>query len=264
MIISILTSKFETNRFGLILAKYSYRVKLNDILAGRIIGLESTHALVDIGLERAALLPREEINVSAVNNPKAALYIDFIGEFLILSINKTTQQIIVSLKQVDCMRLWQRIRQIDFKNTVIYAINERPLRKGKIILFYGLKFFSLNSHIPKHYRRKKRKNFLLPFKFVEVKDIIHIGYLNSRLAVYPRFSQNLEVGGTYCSNVVSIKSFGIFVNIYGIQCLLHISEISYDRISDINSLYKKGDQLKVKIVYKSIQQGKISVSIKKL
>ena len=45
------TSNFEFNRLGLILSKYDYKVKQNDILAGSIIGIESNHALIDIGLE---------------------------------------------------------------------------------------------------------------------------------------------------------------------------------------------------------------------
>lgn len=261
---SLATSKFEVNRFALMLSKYSYKVKLNDILAGTIIGLESTHALVDIGLNKAAFLPLKEINIQVFDHPKQILYINFVGEFLILSINEKTGQIVVSLKQVHYMCLWERIKQMDFKNTIIYAKNYKPLGKGKILSFGGLKVFALNSHIPKYYRRKKDKNFLMPFKFIEIRDIVHLTHVNSKLAIFPKLSQNLEIGGIYRGNIISIKSFGIFINILGVQCLLHISEISKDKILNINNLYKQGDQIKVKIIYKSIEQGKISVTLKRL
>ena len=261
---SKITSRFETNRFALILLKYNYKVKQNDILAGTVVGLESDYALVDIGLKKLAFLPLREIYNFEFHSPRQILRTNFLGEFLILSINKEATKIIVSLRQVGYIRLWEQIKQMDFRNSIIYAKIKRNLRRGKLLSFDTLDFFILNSHIPKYYRRKKFKNSFLPFKFIEVRDIKHTVSLHCKLAVFRKLTNSLEIGHTYLSTVSSLKDFGIFININGVQCLLHISEISKKRIKNIKELHIRGDQITVKIIYKDSDKGKILTSIKQL
>lgn len=256
------TSNFEFNRFGLILSKYDYKVKQNDILAGSIIGIESNHALIDIGLEKIAFLPLTEITVENIINKKKLLEINFIGEFLILKINKKKMEILVSLKSVHSLCLWERLKQLDFKYTSIYAKNEKSIYKGKLLSFNNLFVFAQNSHIPKYYRRKKDKNFYMPFKILELKDSVHICHVNSRLAIFGKFSQVIKIGSIYLGNLTYLKNFGIFLNILGIQCLLHNSEISKTKLMTINKLYKRGDKVKIKILYKDEEKGKITVTLK--
>nr|QWK41905.1 ribosomal protein S1 [Protohalopteris sp.] len=257
------TSNFEFNKFGLLLSQYDYKVKKNDILAGSIIGLESTHALVDLGLEKIAFLPLTEITIKKTGHQSKLLNINFIGEFLILDINEKTEQILVSLRYVHSLCLWERLKQIDFKHTIIYAKNEKSLNKGKLLSFNGLKIFSQNSHIPKYYRRKKDRNFFMPFKFIEIKDSVHISHVNSRLAIFSKFSRTIKIGSNYLGNVTSIKNFGIFVNVLGIQCLLHISNIPKRKKRNLNMFYKRGDQIGIEILYKDIERGKITVILNK-
>nr|YP_011007655.1 30S ribosomal protein S1 [Syringoderma abyssicola]WAM65084.1 30S ribosomal protein S1 [Syringoderma abyssicola] len=258
----IISSSFQFNKFALLLSKYDYKVKLYDILAGVIIGLESKHALVDIGLDKVAFLPLKEISIHIADDPNKMLNNNYIGEFLILEIDRKTEQILVSLKHVHSMCLWDRLKQINFNSTIIYAKQEQSLSKGKIFFFNDLKIFALNSHIPKYYRRQKEKTFFMPFKFIEIKDFFHIAHVNSRLAIFSKLSQNIKIGSIYCGNISAIKNFGVFINILGLQCLLHISEISHTKILDIYKLYKQGDQIKIRIIYKDIEQGKISVTLK--
>nr|YP_011007094.1 30S ribosomal protein S1 [Phaeostrophion irregulare]WAM64381.1 30S ribosomal protein S1 [Phaeostrophion irregulare] len=261
---SFMTSNFEVNCFTLILSEYEYIVKQNDILAGSIIGLESTHALVDLGLAQIAFLPLDETTVQSTINPYELLKTKFTAEFLILNINDKTDEIIVSLRHVHSLCLWERLKQINFQHTVIYAKKEDSLSKGKLIFFKGLRIFALNAHIPKYYRRKKDKNFFMPFKFIEIKDFVHVAHVNSRLAIFSESTKNLKIGSYFFGNINSIKDFGIFLNILGIRCLLHISQISKKRIPNIDRLYKRGDQIRVEVIHKDMEQGKISVSLKKL
>jgi len=261
---SIATSKFNFNKFGLILSQYSYQVKKNDILAGIVIGIESNYALIDLGLEQIGILPLSEISIHETKNLHELLHINFICEFLILDISTNPSRIIVSLKRVESLYLWNRLRQIDFANMIVYAKLEKTLGKGKLTSFNGLVFFVLNSNIPKYYRRTNYQNLFMPFKFLEIKDCFHIAHVSSRLAVFDKVHKNLDIGQSYLGNVTSIKNFGIFLNLFGIRCLLHISEISSKHILDINKLYKRGDPVWVKILYKDTERGRISVTLKSL
>lgn len=264
MLLSIVTSKFDFNKFGLILSKYSYKVKTNDILAGIIIGIESNFALVDLGLEQVCFLPLKEISISPMSSLTDLLNINYIGEFLILDINKNSNRILISMKRVQSIYLWNRLRQIDFSNITIYGKFSKSLEKGKLIIFNSLSFFVLNINIPKYYRRVKNKNLFMPFKFLEVKDYFHIAHISSKLAVFNKVNKNLVSGPTYLGNVTSIKYFGVFVNILGVNCLLHISEIfkKDNQTQNLSSLYKPGDQILLKIISKDIERGRVSVTLK--
>nr|YP_010127971.1 30S ribosomal protein S1 [Lessonia flavicans]QPP20498.1 30S ribosomal protein S1 [Lessonia flavicans] len=259
-----ITSKFDFNKFGLILSRYSYQIKKNDILAGIIIGVESNYALVDLGLEQICFLPLKEISIYPTMDPREVLNTNFVGEFLILDINNNSQ-IILSLKRLESIYLWNRLRQIDFTNMTIYAKIEKSLGKGKLVIFNGLRFFVLNSNIPKYYLRTNNKNLFMPFKFLEVKDYFHIAHVNSRLAIFSKVNKNLSIGKIYLGNITSIKDFGIFINVLGIKCFLHISEISQkqNKTPNLGSLYKLGDQIYIKIIYKDTKRGRISVTLER-
>ena len=262
---SNITSNFEFNKFALLLSKYDYKIKQNDILAGVVIGLECTHALVDVGLKKVAFLPLKELYIQ--KNPEfpiKLLTINYTAEFLILSINKNSNQVILSLKQMQSFYNWERLKQIDFRTTILYGKIEQSLGRGKIVRFNSLKIFALNTHIPKYYRRMKENKFFIPFKLTEVKDSIHTVSVNSRLALFFKLSLNIHNHKAYYGNIIAVRNFGIFLNILGLQCLLHISEISRDKIKNPNLLYQAGQQIQVKILYKDLERGKISLTLKNM
>nr|YP_011005686.1 30S ribosomal protein S1 [Cutleria multifida]WAM62690.1 30S ribosomal protein S1 [Cutleria multifida] len=257
---SIITSKFDFNKFGLLLSKYSYQVKKNDILAGIIIGIEPNYALVDLGLDQACFLPLKEL--SLIINPQDLLNINFIGEFLIVGVDKSNRTLI-SLRQVESIYLWNRLRQLDFTNMIIYGKIDKSLGKGKLTNFNGLLFFVLNSNLPKYYRRMNNQNLFIPFKFIEVKDYFHIAHISSKSAIFSKVHNNLIIGSIHLGNVVAIKSFGVFINILGIRCLIHISEISQkqNQMLNFDSFYKRGDQILLKILSKDIERAKVSIAL---
>nr|YP_011002558.1 30S ribosomal protein S1 [Undaria peterseniana]WAL33349.1 30S ribosomal protein S1 [Undaria peterseniana] len=257
------TSKFDFNKFGLILSKYSYQIKKNDILAGIIIGVESNYALVDLGLEQICFLPLKEISIYPTIDPSELLNTNFVGEFLILDITNNHNRIIVSLKRLESIYLWNRLRQIDFTNMTIYAKIEKPLGKGKLVIFNGLNFFVLNSNIPKYYLRTNNKNLFMPFKFLEIKDYFHIAHVSSKLAIFSKVNKNLSIGTIYIGNITFIRDFGIFINVLGIKCFLHSSEIpqKQSKTTNLASLYKLGDQILIKIIYKDTERGRISLTL---
>ncbi|MDC7242780.1 MAG: S1 RNA-binding domain-containing protein, partial [Sphaerochaetaceae bacterium] len=225
-----------------------------------VVGIEPNHIIVDIGLKNVAFLPLKELFTDSHFNSRI-LDINFIGEFLILYINETTNHTIISLKQIESYYSWKRLKQLNFQTGIIYAKSNNSLGKGKIFTFEGLKFFALNLHIPKYYRRAKTKTFFIPFKFIEIKDFKHIVHVNSRLAVFNKLVANILVGNNYLGTIITIKQFGIFLNILGVQCLLHISQISRKKIKDLRLLYHQGEQIKVRIFYKDLEQGKVSLTL---
>lgn len=260
----MLTPKFGANKIASVLLKYNYKVKTGDILAGTVIGIERKQNLINLGLKQAAFLPKEEIFLDDSKNQSQTLKTNEVGEFVILYHDEKTNKTIVSLRQLNYLKLWERLKQIDFKNMILFTNPEHSIWGGKIVGFDGLRIFIPNLHLPKYYRRKNSGDTILPTKILEVKDKKYQIVGSSRLAILKKQSPCLQVGLTTIGSVLSVKPFGLFLNIYGIKCLLHISEISNKKIENIKDLYKKGDRIKVKIIYVNSSQGKIALSSKQL
>jgi small subunit ribosomal protein S1 len=259
-----LIPKFGVNKIARVLLKYNYKVKKADILAGSIIGIERRNTLINVGLNQVGFLPHEEILFQTKSNPTKILKPNEFGEFVILDYESNTNKTIVSLRRLHYLRLWERFKQIDFKNMILFTKPENNIWGGKLVNFDGLKIFIPNFHLPKYYRRKNAIDNILPMKILEVKDKNYQLIGSSKLAILKKQSPSVHVGLIQEGYVLCVKPFGIFLNIYGLKCLLHISEISNKKIENLNAIYKKGDRILVKIIYINSSQGKIAVSAKHL
>lgn len=257
-----ITPRFGANTIASVLLKYNYKVKTGDILAGTVLGIERRHTLVNVGLNQVAFLPNKEIVINEIPNATKFLSVNQIGEFLILYYDEKTEKTIVSIRRLHYLRLWERFKQIDFKNMILFTTVDKNIWGGKLVNFDGIKVFIPNSHLPKYYRRKKSIDNFLPMKILEVKDKRYEIIGSSRLAFLKKQSSCLQVGMIQKGCVINVKPFGLFFNIYGIKCLLHISEISNKKIDNLMNLYKKGDMITVKIIYVNSSQGKIALSAK--
>lgn len=253
---------FGENKTANVLLKYNYKVKIDDILAGPVIGIEKTQTTINLGLKKISFLPHEELSISSKRKPNQQLPKNETGDFIILFYDPRTNKTILSLRRLHYLRLWERLRQVDFKNMILFTTLQKQCWGGKFVNFDGLKIFVPNSHLTKYYKRKTLTSKILPLKILEVKDNTHSIIGSSKLAFLKKQSPCLQIGLLHTACVLTIKPFGIFLNIYGLKCLLHISEISNQKIENIKEKFKKGDQIKVKIIYVNSSEGKIAVSAK--
>jgi small subunit ribosomal protein S1 len=260
--IKLITPQFGANKIASVLLKYNYQAKIGDILAGTVVGVEKKQTLINLGLNQVAFLPNHEIFSNFIENPNQIFTVNKTGEFMILYCEKSKNLTILSMRNLHVLRLWERFKQIDFKNMILFGFIEKSIWSGKLINFDGLKIFLPNIHLPKYYRRTNKIDRILPIKILEVKDKPHSIIGSCRLAIVKKQSPSLQIGLVQFGCVLSVKTFGVFLNIYGIKCLLHISEISDKKIENIQELYQKGDQIKVKVIYINSSQGKIAVSAK--
>jgi small subunit ribosomal protein S1 len=251
---------FGIDKKANLLLKYNYQVKTKDILAGTFVGLERKQTLIQVGLKKVAFLPNEEVYHKPLNKIIEVLEKNTVEEFIVISFsgNKT----ILSMHRLSCIKLWERFKQIDYKNMILFTHVEKTILGAKLLKFDGLKVYVPKNHLPKYYRRMNTKEKEIEVKILEVKDKKHSIVASSRLAILKKQSPCLKLGLIQIGVVLSVKPFGIFLNVSGIKCLLHISEIFNKKIENLPQLYKKGDSIKVKVIYVNGPQGKIAVSAK--
>jgi small subunit ribosomal protein S1 len=248
----------KENNFGNILKKYNYKFNLGDIFAGEIISFEKSLCLVDIGANILSSLPMSEIFSFQSYNNNEIFSINDIYEFLLIQYNLEKKIVIVSIKKLKSLIMWQRLKIFARENLIVLGQIKKSFKKGKIIKLLGLKGFLPNSHLPKYYRYKSSN---LPLKFLQLNKSTNKIFFSSKLVYFTNQIKYLKIKQTICGCVLKIKSYGLFINIYGLKGLLHISQISSQRIDDLTKLFKKGQIINVRVLYINLNRSRISLSL---
>nr|YP_010443992.1 30S ribosomal protein S1 [Chattonella marina]UTE94879.1 30S ribosomal protein S1 [Chattonella marina] len=256
------SSIFEKSIFVQLLKKYNYQFTVRDIVAGKIIGFEKKSVLIDIGAKTLAYLPISEISKFQVFSTKEIFSSDEIGEFILIIYNPVKKTIIVSLKQLKSLLIWQRLKELARENLIVSGQVEKSTKQGKLITSQGFKGFVSNYHLPKYYRRKQLNKLNLPLKFLKLSENNNKILMSCKLAHFKNQTNFLKVQQVITGCITDIKPYGLFVNIYGLKGLLHISEISSKRIENLTKLFKKGQLITVTILYINLNRGRISLSSK--
>jgi small subunit ribosomal protein S1 len=253
---------FEKNNFVKVLRKYNYSFNIGDIFAGTIIGFEKSLCIVDIGSKIVAILPLTEISCFQSFFVDEIFKINDISEFLLLEYKIDRKIVIISLKKLKSIVIWQRLKTLIKENLIVCGQLEKSTRSGKIVRVEGLKAFIANSHLPKYYRRKKLRQLSLPLKFIELSERKNTIFLSCKLAHFKNQSKFLKIYQSVSGCITQIKPYGLFININGLKGLLHISEISSQRITDLTKMFRKGQLINVTILYINLERGRLSLSLK--
>nr|YP_009296304.1 ribosomal protein S1 [Sebdenia flabellata]AOM65239.1 ribosomal protein S1 [Sebdenia flabellata] len=255
---------FSEKDFGSMLAKYKYNLHPGDIVAGTIFNQEAKGFLVDIGADIAGYLPEEETSLilNKKNNYKTINPINETREFFILAKNKKSQQLLLSIKRLEYIRAWKRIKQLEKEDLIINAPIISINRGGILISLEGLMGFIPNSHVVKI---KENENMLSINKKIKCQLLLANEKKNQLILSHKRallyiFADKLKIGEIVDGTIIQIKNYGLFIRIYGILALLHISEIGDKHIDNINQIFQIGQTIKVKIIHIDMKQGRLSLS----
>ncbi len=239
-------------------------LKEGEIVKGRIIKITAKEAFVDIGGKAEGILKIDEIkNTELKEGDEVTVYIEKVD---------TKEGITVSKNKADFVLSWDNIKNAYENNQTIYVKVLRTVKGGLVVDVFGVDAFLPGSQID----RKKIKNFntfigkVIPVKILKV-NLQKKNLIVSRLEVLEEEEElakqrlnEIKVGDVIEGVVSNIAEFGIFVNIGGIEGLVHISEISWSKINKIEELYKVGDKVKVQVIDVDRDSRKIALSIKRL
>jgi small subunit ribosomal protein S1 len=250
---------FEKNNFVKLLTKYNYKFTIGDIFAGKVIGLEKSLYLIDIGTNILSSLPISEIFSFQSFDIKEIFDRNYIGEFILLEYNPDKNLAIISLNRLKSLIIWQRLKVFSEENLILLGQLEKSVGKGKIIRVEGFKGFIPNSHLPKYYRYKKLN---LPLKFLSLNESKNKIFLSCKLAYFINQIKYINIKQVILGCITQVKSYGLFVNLYGLKGLVHISEVSSQKIDNLTKLFKKGQIINIRILYINLNRGRISLSLK--
>ncbi|WNN88930.1 30S ribosomal protein S1 [Gloeocapsopsis dulcis] len=255
---------FTHEDFAALLDKYDYHFSPGDTVAGTVFSIEPRGALIDIGAKTAAYIPIQEMSINRVDSPEEVLQSNETREFFILTDENEDGQLTLSIRRIEYMRAWERVRQLQTEDATVRSNVFATNRGGALVRIEGLRGFIPGSHIS---TRKPKEDLVgeeLPLKFLEVDEDRNRLVLSHRRALVERKMNRLEVGEVVIGTVRGIKPYGAFIDIGGVSGLLHISEISHDHIDTPHSVFNVNDEVKVMIIDLDAERGRISLSTKQL
>lgn len=255
---------FTLDSFHNALDKYDFNSELGTKVKGTVFRTEANGALVDITAKSSAYLPVQEACIHRIKHvAEAGIFPGLREEFVIIGENDADDSLILSLRMIQYELSWERCRQLQAEDVVVKGKVVGANKGGVVALVEGIRGFVPFSQISTKSTAEELLEKELPLKFVEVDEEQARLVLSNRKAVADSQAQ-LGIGSVVLGTVQSLKPYGAFIDIGGINGLLHVSQISHDRVSDIATVLQPGDTLKVMILSHDRERGRVSLSTKKL
>jgi len=243
------------------------------IAVGEILRIEKDGLMVDIGGKSEGYAPIKEINGCRNHDDlKQAFEVGQIKEFYIIAENDDdTTYYVLSLRRVAPFKNWDKLRELKESNTTVDVTVTGSTKGGILVNVMDLKGFIPASQI----RVAKTLNELvgedLPAKILEVDKDKNKLILSNRAAVFEAKAATraetlgqLKEGDVVEGEIVKVTDFGVFIDINGIDGLLPLSEISWQRINHPSQLLSLGQRLQVSVLTVDQKLQRISLSKKRL
>lgn len=255
---------FTLEQFTTALEKYDFDAEIGTKVKGTVFGTDASGAYVDMTAKSTAYLPLQEACIHKIKHVEEAGLVPGVrDEFVIIGENESDDTLFLSLKSIQFGLAWERCRQLQAEDAVVKGKIVNANKGGVVAEVEGLKGFVPFSQISTKSTGEELLEKEIPLKFVEVDEEQSRLILSHRKAVADSQGQ-LGIGSVVTGSVQSLKPYGAFIDIGGISGLLHVSQISHDRITDISTVLQPGDILKVMILSHDRERGRVSLSTKKL
>ena len=241
-------------------------------VTGIVMGFSPTEIQVDIGRKHAGYVPMDEYSADPAADPKKELKIgDEIG-LIIMKTNDAEGTVMLSKRRYDAMQAWRDIADAAETDKVFEGVVTDVVKGGVIAVTDGVRVFIPGS-LATASRSESLDSLLrknVKFRIIEVNNYkrravgsIRAVLKEERKAAEEAFWAQAEVGQKYTGTVKSLTNYGAFVDIGGVDGMVHISELSWKRIKHPSDVLKVGDVIDVYIKALDPEKKKISLGYRK-
>ncbi|MEW6095422.1 MAG: 30S ribosomal protein S1 [bacterium] len=240
------------------------------VIDGYVVHVEKEGVLVSIGTKAEGFIPKEELSTRRFSSPSDIISIGDKIKVYVITTDDGEGNLILSKKRAEIEEAWSKVATAFEENKIISAkVIERV--RGGLIVTLGIKGFipiSELNFIPKRglngYLNKTLKLKVIECNREEKKLIFsHKAALEEELKQKKQQVLESLYKGKICKGkVVRITGFGVFVDLGGIDGLIHVSELAYRRIKHPKEIVKVGDKIDVMVLEVDKEKEKISLSLK--
>ncbi|MDD7368748.1 MAG: 30S ribosomal protein S1 [Berryella intestinalis] len=241
-----------------------------DLVDGTIVKIERDEVLVDIGFKSEGVIPSRELSIRKDADPADLVTVGDKIEALVLQKEDKDGRLILSKKRAEYERAWISVEE-KFKAGEPVTGEVIEVVKGGLILDIGLRGFLPASLVD--LRRVKDLDMYmgteLEARIIEMdrnrnnvvlsrRVLLEEGRKNERAEILTKLSKGMRLKGA----VSSIVDFGAFVDLGGIDGLVHISELSWNHVNHPSEVVKVGQEVEVEVLDVDLQRERISLGLK--
>jgi len=240
---------------------------------GKVAQVEDDYILVDVGYKTEAILPRAEVYLEEGASLQEKFSAEDELEVLVLRVNEDEGKIIVSHRRVEREKVWNRLEEVMENEEIMEGKVKEAVDAGIIVdLGAGIDGFMPGSLVDINYI-PDFSSFLgetLEFKVIEMNRERDKVILSRKKLMEEKVEsrkkeilESLEEGQIIKGTIRRLTDFGAFVDIGGIDGLVHISEISWGRVEHPREALKVGEEIEVKVLEVNPETERISLSVRK-
>ncbi|WMM90378.1 30S ribosomal protein S1 [Heyndrickxia coagulans] len=244
-------------------------LSVGDKVKASVVKVEEKQVLVSIeGSKVDGIIPISELSNLHIETASDAVKE---GDELNLVVTKVEEDaVILSKRKYDAEKAWDELKE-KFENQEIIEAEVNEVVKGGLVVDLGVRGFVPASLVEDHFVEdfSDYKGKTLPFLIVELDEDKNRLILSHRAVVEKEKEEkrqdildHLEAGQVLEGTVQRLTSFGAFVDIGGIDGLVHISQLAHERVETPSDVVQEGEKVKVKVLSVDRDNGRISLSIK--
>ncbi len=261
----------QEENFAELLEQSIKTLNTGDKVVGTVTGIGNTEVQVDLGTKHAGYIPYDEVSNDPSVKPEDVLKVGDEIEVFVVRVNDQEGTVQLSKKKLDGLKVWDDMAAwVEDKTTVEGVITEEN-KGGLVANVKGIRVFipASQSGIAKGGDMAGMVGKTVQMKITEVNRARRrvIGSIRAvtseaRKAAQEKIWSEIEVGKKYHGVVKSLTSYGAFVDIGGVDGMVHVSELSWNRIKTPADVVKVGDEIDVYVISFDPEKHKISLGYK--
>lgn len=244
-------------------------VRRGDRVQGTVVKIDGNEVLVDIGYKTEGILPLSEISRRNIESPAEVFKEGDVVEALVIRIDDEGRPIL-SRKRIEEDLAWARLREAHEKGLTL-DVPVTAQVKGGLVADVGTRGFIPASQVGLEFVKDLSPYVgkTLRVKVIEASRDEKRAILSEKKALEEerdneraRLLSTIEEGESRTGEVKRVTEYGAFVDIGGLDGLLHVSEMSWRRVADPRQLVKEGDKVEVRVLKVDRERGRVSLGLK--
>ncbi|WP_088102228.1 30S ribosomal protein S1 [Halalkalibacter urbisdiaboli] len=241
---------------------------VGEVVSGKVTKVEDKQAFVDVGFKVDGIVPISELSSLHVEKVSDVLSVDDELELKVLKIED--DELILSKRAVQAEKAWGDLQQA-FESGQVIEAQVADVVKGGLVVDVGVRGFIPASLVERHFVEdfSDYKGRTLRLKVAEIDKENNKLILSQRAVLDEEVLQkkkdvleSLQAGDIVEGTVQRLTDFGVFVDVGGVDGLVHISQLAHHRVESPSDVVKEGDVVKVKVLSVDPDSERVSLSIK--
>ena len=249
------------------------KIHTGEKVKGYVVSVSNAEITVDLGTKHTGYVKLEDLTDDSTKKPEDIVSVGDEIELIVIKVNDSEGTVALSKRKVDEQAGYDTVVKAKEEGEVLEGTVSRIVNKGVTLNYMGVRIFipASQTGLPRGAELDQLNKQKVQFKIIEVDEGGKKRAVGSIKAVdsakkeeaKAAFWADAEIGKTYVGKVKSLTSFGAFVDLGGIDGMVHISELSWKRIKHPSEVVAVGDTLEVYIKDLNAEENRISLGFKK-